>query len=94
MRRAPLGIAALLALAAAPAAAQRDTVERQWGDGLVRSWNEEGWIDAPARIGAAIAPLIGAGADEVIVTDHSIRDLVPGEPLTYAEAVRRAVAED
>ena len=53
----------------ATVAAQRDAVERQWGDGLVRSWNEEGWIDAPARIGAAIAPLIGADADEVIVAD-------------------------
>ncbi|MDT9593401.1 NAD(P)H-binding protein [Nocardioides zeae] len=30
---------------------------------------------------------------EVLVTDHSIRDLVPGEPLSYAEAVRRALAE-
>ena len=57
------------ALPRATVAAQRDAVERQWGEGLVRSWNEEGWIDAPARIGAAIAPLIGAGADEVIVTD-------------------------
>ena len=30
---------------------------------------------------------------EVVVTDTSIRDVVPGEPLTYAEAVRRALAE-
>ena len=27
---------------------------------------------------------------EVIVTDYSIRDLVPGEPMTYVEAVRTA----
>jgi uncharacterized protein YbjT (DUF2867 family) len=37
--------------------------------------------------------LIDSMGTEVIVTDHSIRDLVPGEPLTYAEAVRRAVTE-
>ncbi len=37
--------------------------------------------------------LIDSMGTEVIVTDHSIRDLVPGEPLTYAEAVRRAVAQ-
>ncbi|NYG54378.1 NAD(P)H-binding protein [Nocardioides perillae] len=30
---------------------------------------------------------------EVVVKDHSIRDVVPGEPLTYEEAVRRALAE-
>ena len=36
--------------------------------------------------------LIDSMGTEVIVTDHAIRDLVPGEPLTYAEAVRLAVA--
>ena len=30
---------------------------------------------------------------EVLVTDYSIRDLVPGEPLAYDEAVRRALEE-
>jgi ribosomal protein L16 Arg81 hydroxylase len=29
---------------------------------------------------------------EVVVTDSSIRDIVPGEPIPYAEAVRRALA--
>jgi kynureninase len=47
-----------------------DMVQRQWGDRLVRSWNE-GWIDAPARVGAMIAPLIGAADDEVIATDST-----------------------
>ncbi len=48
--------------------ALEDTVQRQWGERLIRSWNE-GWIDAPQRLGAAIAPLIGAGPQEVIVGD-------------------------
>lgn len=38
--------------------------------------------------------LIDSMGTEVIVTDHAIRDVVPGEPLTYAEAVRRAVVAD
>ncbi|MCW2764612.1 MAG: NAD-dependent epimerase/dehydratase [Nocardioides sp.] len=38
--------------------------------------------------------LIDSMGNEVLVTDHSIRDIVPGEPLTYLEAVRRAVEED
>jgi uncharacterized protein YbjT (DUF2867 family) len=33
--------------------------------------------------------LIDSMSTEVVVTDHSIREVVPGEPLTYAEAVRR-----
>ncbi|MBD8640858.1 kynureninase [Sphingomonas sp. CFBP 13733] len=56
------------ALPTATPAALADVATRQWGDRLIRSWNE-GWIDAPQRIGAKIAPLIGAAADEVIIGD-------------------------
>ncbi|MGZ4447647.1 MAG: NAD(P)H-binding protein, partial [Nocardioides sp.] len=37
--------------------------------------------------------LIDSMGTEVVVTDHSIRDVVPGEPIPYAEAVRRALDE-
>ena len=37
--------------------------------------------------------LIDSMGTEVLVTDLSIRDLVPGEPLAYDEAVRRALEE-
>ena len=37
--------------------------------------------------------LIDSMGTEVTVTDHAIRDLVPGDPLPYDEAVRRALAE-
>ena len=57
-------------LPVATVAAGADVLARQWGDRLIRSWNE-GWIDAPTRVGAMIAPLIGAAADEVIVADST-----------------------
>ncbi len=38
--------------------------------------------------------LIDSMGVEVLVTEQRIREIVPGEPLTYAEAVRRALAED
>ncbi len=38
--------------------------------------------------------LIDSMGTEVVVTDLSIRDLVPGDPLAYAEAVRRAIDDD
>ena len=47
-----------------------DLVTRQWGDRLIRSWNE-GWFDAPERVGAKIAGLLGAQPDEVIVADST-----------------------
>ncbi len=38
--------------------------------------------------------LIDSMGTEVLVTDQSIREIVPGEPLTYQESVRRALEED
>ncbi|MGQ9612383.1 MAG: kynureninase [Chloroflexus sp.] len=45
-------------------------VRRQWGERLIRGWNE-GWFDLPERIGAKIARLVGAASDEVIVADST-----------------------
>lgn len=50
--------------------ALNDAVTRQWGERLIRSWNE-GWIEAPERVGGKIARLIGAEADEVIAGDNT-----------------------
>ncbi|HZS85607.1 MAG TPA: kynureninase [Stellaceae bacterium] len=47
----------------------RQVIEEEWGEGLIRSWLDAGWWDMPRRLGAKIAPLIGAGADEVVATD-------------------------
>lgn len=43
--------------------------ETEWRGGLIKSWNEAGWIDLPKACGAKIARLIGAREDEVIVAD-------------------------
>lgn len=48
----------------------QNAVESEWGKRLVRGWNE-GWYDAPQRVGAKIAKLIGAREDEVIVGDST-----------------------
>ena len=47
-----------------------DSVERQWGARLIRSWNE-GWWDLQMEVGDLIAPVIGASAGEVIVSDST-----------------------
>ena len=51
------------------------TVEGDWGRGLIRSWNEAGWIDLPARVGARIAPLIGADPACVVAADSTTVNL-------------------
>jgi kynureninase len=55
----------------ATAARVTDVVQREWGDGLIRSWNTAGWIDLPRRVGDKIARLIGAHAGEVVVADST-----------------------
>jgi kynureninase len=59
------------ALPKAAIARQRALVEEEWGSELIRSWNTRGWIEAPRRIGAKIAALIGAKPNEVIVADST-----------------------
>jgi kynureninase len=55
---------------ATPEAVQR-VVEQEWGEGLIRSWNSAGWFEAAGRVGAKIAPLIGASRGEVIACDST-----------------------
>ena len=61
----PVGVPAVVA----------DVVERQWGHDLIRSWNEHGWWDAPRRVGAKVARLVGAADDEVLVADSTSSNL-------------------
>jgi kynureninase len=55
----------------AAAARAAEVVTQEWGRGLIRSWNSAGWFSLPQRLGNRIAPLIGAGADEVVATDST-----------------------
>lgn len=54
-------------------------LHRDWSEGLIRSWNATvegpGWVGLPRRVAGAIAPLVGADADEVAVTDSTSVDL-------------------
>ena len=78
-------------------AAKVDAVVREeWGRELIRSWNSRDWITAPQRVGAMIAPLIGARPNEVIVCDSTTvnlfklvtaaADLSPDRPELLTEA--------
>jgi kynureninase len=43
----------------------------EWGTGLIRSWNDAGWVELPARVGAKIGRLLGAGPGEVVAADST-----------------------
>jgi kynureninase len=59
------------ALPRATASRLQDTVRGDWGEGLITSWLDAGWKDAPQRIGDKIAALIGAADGEVIAADST-----------------------
>ena len=55
----------------AAAARVRQVVEAEWGDGLIRSWNDAGWITLSQRIADKIARLVGAAAGDLVVADST-----------------------
>jgi len=46
----------------------RHAIEYEWGQRLIRLWND-GWVNTPTELGTKIAQLVGAQADEIIVTE-------------------------
>ncbi|TNE66698.1 MAG: kynureninase [Alphaproteobacteria bacterium] len=46
-------------------------VASEWRTDLIKSWNTAGWVDLPRRIGARIAPMIGAKPHEVVMADST-----------------------
>ncbi|MDP9897863.1 kynureninase [Variovorax ginsengisoli] len=83
----------------ATAARVADVVTREWGQDLIKSWNSAGWVSMPQRLGNQLAPLIGAGTNEVVCTDSTSINLykVLSAALSIARedspARRRVVSE-
>ena len=70
-------------------------VECEWGEKLIRGWNESGWMDLPATVGDKIAPLVGAASGTVVASDSTSVNL--HKALTAALSLaheRRVVLSD
>ena len=52
------------------ALAAADLINGQWGNRLIRSWNE-GWFEIPNRVGDLIGELLGAHVGEVVLADNT-----------------------
>ena len=45
------------------------TLRAEWGDRLIRAWNDAGWMDMPARVGERVARIVGAPPGTVTMGD-------------------------
>ncbi|HEY2619093.1 MAG TPA: kynureninase [Acetobacteraceae bacterium] len=48
-----------------------EVLEQEWGQSLIRSWIDHGWIDLQFRIGDKIGRLIGAAPGTTVVADST-----------------------
>jgi kynureninase len=67
----------------------------EWGEGLIRSWND-GWWDLQVALGDRLAPLVGAGPGEVIISDSTSVNLykLAMAALVAAKDRNKAVTDD
>jgi kynureninase len=71
------------------------TIENEWGQDLIKSWNSAGWFDMPARLGERVGALIGAAPGQTLVCDttsinlykaiQAAMGLRPGRDVVIAE---------
>lgn len=72
-----------------------DVVERQWGEGLIRSWNTHDWIDLPSRVGNRIAGLVGAPDGTVTIADSTSINLFKALSMAlYLRPDRRVIVSE
>ena len=46
-------------------------VEQEWGQSLIRAWNEHDWFTLPQRVGDRIGRLVGAAPGQVTACDNT-----------------------
>lgn len=46
-------------------------IDREWGRDLIASWDTNGWMDLPLRVGGKIGRLIGAAPDSTVAGDST-----------------------
>ena len=73
-----------------------ETIEGEWGELLIRAWNDAGWMTLPRRIGDRVGRLIGASPGSVVMGDTlsvkvyqalaSALDLNPGRRVVLSDS--------
>ena len=53
----------------AAAARVQEMITAEWGEMLIRGWNQAGWMEQPARVGNMVAGIVGAPEGSVVMGD-------------------------
>lgn len=71
-----------------------DVIQEQWGDRLIRSWNEA-WWELQLELGDLLAPLLGASEGEVMISDStSVNTFKLAEAAVSARPLRNKIVTD
>jgi kynureninase len=49
----------------------RGVITEEWGDHLIRAWNDDRWWTAPLRVGDRIGALLGAAPGQIVVGEST-----------------------
>ncbi len=49
----------------------QEVVREEWGQGLIRSWNDARWIELSGRVAQRLAPLVGARPEDLHLGDST-----------------------
>lgn len=72
-----------------------DVVAAQWGERLIRGWNDCAWIDLPVKVGDRIARLIGAAEGSVVAADSTSLNVMKALHAALAlNPARKAILSD
>ena len=65
----------------------RVVVEEEWANGLIRSWNDAGWVDLARLVGDRIAALVGARPGTIVSCDSTSVNLFKAASSALADSV-------
>ncbi|MEJ2667967.1 MAG: kynureninase [Deinococcales bacterium] len=71
----------------------RRAIDEEWGHDLVASWGK-GWFEAPRRVGARLAPLIGAKPEQAAFGDSTTVNLFKLAGAALQAHGRRRIVSD
>ncbi len=69
----------------------KQVIEKEWGEGLIGSWNSAGWFAAPKALGDRLGGVLGAAPDQTVVCDTTSTNIYKAVSAALAMRPKRRV---